>query len=254
MRFGLGNPALQRFETIVYQLPDFNFESLTRSCLPLMSYWRLGSRRLRTVLKEIGEAYDKDGILYFEYPVPSARPRFKPSFTDAMYATEEYAIAFEAKWTEPLDNTVTQWLAKTASGSEVIAHWESLIAKRVATMGSNRHLPYQFIHRVASAAAMTARKAHVVFQIFSLDEPSLVDATRFDRALRDLAIHIPANSSLALWKQEIAIRPTTEYEKLRNTSAPIGELPMKIRRSLIDGELFDITHETVKSLHEHGTR
>jgi hypothetical protein len=63
------------------------------------------------------------GLLHFEFTVEPLRGRGTPSYTDLMVQSESLCLAIEAKWTEPIYNSVSSWLhgkVKSASPDEMV--------------------------------------------------------------------------------------------------------------------------------------
>jgi hypothetical protein len=92
-------------------------------------------------------------------------------------------IAIEAKYTEPMYETVKAWLGQPPAQNRctVLEGWLDRINKATAaslTMNSLLDLPYQLVHRTASACSTPATHRAVLYQVF--------DAAHRDRYLDEL--------------------------------------------------------------------
>ena len=112
-----------------------------------------------------------DTDLHFEHEVAVQRGRGKSSFTDLTILADDVAVAIEAKFTEPRNESVATWLggAPTTNRVDVLEGW--LCAIEAAAEASIQHdavrdLPYQLIHRTASVCCVGRRKRLVVYQVF----------------------------------------------------------------------------------------
>ena len=150
--------------------PDNEFKNLTRSTLPLLAYWKDEA----AVLALIGSACEINDLVTAsvtdEFPTPSATSRDKASFTDVMVVSRSTAVAIEGKWTEPRYETVSDWLSRgdQSNRNKVLAHWLTLIRHRATNLKETgvADVPYQMIHRTASACAFVDKRPVVLYQIF----------------------------------------------------------------------------------------
>ncbi|MFZ0229237.1 MAG: hypothetical protein WAL41_20345, partial [Mycobacterium sp.] len=162
------------FESLLQVYPDREFENLTRSTIPLLSYWADPVIRLAHLCKALGVNDNGQGSFCFEYPVKSLG-RNKASFTDAMYISTQVAIAIEAKSTEPQYDTVEKWLKRGNDVShrrEVARHWLEIIEKRTGSRIDDcvsDPLIYQMVHRLASLCSIDSSCHVLVYQIFEFE-------------------------------------------------------------------------------------
>ena len=92
------------------------FDSPTRSTIPLLEYWRNPAPRLQELSEALGFSLPSRVQLNFEYTVSPPRGRGKASHTDLMIVSPEIAIAIEAKWTESRYEKVRDWLGNKSIG------------------------------------------------------------------------------------------------------------------------------------------
>ena len=163
------------------------------SSLPLVQFWK-PNERLSVQGKEdccadgffrackIGDlAFDlRTAEFSFEYPVPTQRGRGKASMTDLMITTNKFAMAIEAKWTECKENykpTIDKWLneGKNLENRKLVLNgWLDYINKflpnnKCLDIDNNiAQIPYQFLHRVASACYVAMKKGVVPVVIYQL--------------------------------------------------------------------------------------
>lgn len=77
--------------------PDREFKNLTRSTLPLVTWWKDEALALSVIGSACG--FDDLGTarVCFEFPTASAGPRDKASYTDVMVESASTAIAIEGQ-------------------------------------------------------------------------------------------------------------------------------------------------------------
>jgi hypothetical protein len=124
----------------------------------LAQYWKNTDRALEKVAKSLGLQVEVADV-YFEYPTKSSKSN-KASMSDVMIITENSKIAIEAKYTE---------YAKI----DVLEHWKNIVSTfSNLDLNNLQNLPYQFLHRSASACFENPGTAFVMFQLFWDDKTS----------------------------------------------------------------------------------
>lgn len=181
------------------------------SSLPLVQFWctKKNAKELRSRLASFNECSDIDidisdeGCrLYFEYPVPSRDGKGKASMTDLMILTQTHAIAVEAKYTEVMEKyeTIGEWLKvgekhnSLNNRKDVLQGWWAYIreikcttAESIEQLSDYESIPYQLLHRIASACYTAKEKgkmAAVIYQIF-YDDSTERKAKKFANNLQD---------------------------------------------------------------------
>ena len=160
------------FSSLIAFYASKEFASPKRSTVPLLAYWAHPEARLRELCAHLG--VDPSGPLefHFEFPVPVQKGAGKASFTDLMVLSPWFAIAIEAKYTEPAYETVGNWLGNPPHSNRVavLGGWIELIERetgvRLSALELARH-PYQLVHRTASACFPPVAQRWVVYQLFS---------------------------------------------------------------------------------------
>ena len=104
-------------------------------------------------------AFPDDYDLFLEYTVRPPQGRGKASHTDVMLRSGPRSLAIEAKWTEPMYETVKKWLKAgkdPANRTAVLGGWHGLLcrhATREFQLAALDDSIYQMVHRAASAVA-----------------------------------------------------------------------------------------------------
>jgi hypothetical protein len=229
-------------------MPDGEFRNLTRSTIPLLSYWSQPERRLTELcLRLFGPFCALGGDLCFEYPVKSVG-RAKPSFSDLMYLTERCAFAVESKSREPLSGTVRQWLINqgaSASRQQVLKHWLNLVRQKTEAIDESQvqDVVYQMLHRTASVCSTGRQRIAVIYQMFDVGESH----GDYEGELLKLARAIGAEGKIGIVLQRI---PTARTEFYRQTEDKVKDADQErrsliIRDAVLDGRLFDFGGEAV---------
>lgn len=195
MDFVYGRPIEARTGAeLLDQIPDREFDKVTRSTVPLLQLWLTDAGRAARaeLLEKLGTHGTAIRKAAFEYTVPAnCRPcsaRGKVSCTDLLLHAGRDVLAIEAKYREQRYPLVRKWRTSTSkkdNADAVLAHWVRHAIGMDGPVGDNYdHLVYQLVHRTASActAAGEAGRPVVVLLLFS-------DAHRDDysAAMSDLA-------------------------------------------------------------------
>lgn len=137
------------------------FSSPFRSTIPLL----ILVKDFPALLKPFGV----DGDLIFEY---ETKPKYgigKPSCSDLICVNENACLVIEAKRTEPKYTLVKKWLDGSENKKAVLTGWLDFInayAKKTIVITDVLDIPYQAIHRVASACAMKKNVTKIAYFIF----------------------------------------------------------------------------------------
>ncbi len=230
-----GRRAVANFAELVGSLPDGAVASATRSTIPLLDYWREPGPRLKELARLLGTDALDEATLTFEYAFPVADGKGKASYTDLMIATSTTAIAIEAKYTEPPYESVGSWLGKspTQNRQKVLGGWiEKINIVAGSTLDSNlvHSVPYQLIHRTASACSLGRQTQWVVYQVFG-------GSTDYVAALTQMAGLLKHAPSLRFAVLVCPFEKLTTYAELEGLgrTAETGEA---VRRALVAGPLF----------------
>jgi len=159
---------LRHIDEMIVQCNSKEFKSPFRSTIPLLILYRNQPRFCFNLLENTDEA-----SFCFEYETKVAKGKGRSSCTDLMIKSPETCIAVEAKWTEAPYKTVKTWLGNSENKNQVLEGWIEMIFNYTGvkvTFESISNLPYQLIHRVASACFLNRPNTHVVYLCFDLDK------------------------------------------------------------------------------------
>ena len=199
-----GNPEKQDWSHVadVFAAHE-SLNSERTSSLPLAQFWKEENlkdrvKNLETICPGI-TILPAGSELYFEYgiSVPDGYGRGKASMTDLMIISKQHAIAIEAKYTEVAKRyeTIKSWLKKSSKADDnnrvkVLNGWLKYISeancfaanlKDSERVSQIKNVPYQLVHRIASACAVANRmnvSPAVIYQIF-YDKETCKKAAKF---------------------------------------------------------------------------
>ena len=208
--------TVDSFEALLSRYSKAEFASPRRSTVPLLAYWHDAERQVHAFSASAGIPLSGSVGLDFEHKVPVQRGSGKPSCTDLMILAERTAVALEAKFTESRYDDVRAWLGLPAKQNrvDVLNGWLDLIGKSVGRRLDIDHvldLPYQLVHRAASACRPDAESHWLVYQVF--------DATPEKRCmylddLKRLASIIGEANGLRYCMVECALKRSDHYREL----------------------------------------
>ena len=196
--------------------PPSEFDSPTRSTIPLLAFWRSPERPIEELAGALALPVPRRVRLDFEHLVSPPRGRGRASHTDLMALSAEHAIAIEAKWTEPRYPIVRDWLGKSANRREVLGGWCDLLRRRAGGPVHEKELdelPYQMVHRAASAChPEDVSRACMVYMVF---EPTAEKRTEYLEDLGRLRDILGTGSSLSIACVECSIEQSRALVELR---------------------------------------
>ena len=165
-----GNPNECDFDLILDYYSGTKINSIKTSTVPLAQYWQDTEHAFEKI-RSIVPFRIENASLYFEYPTKSFKKN-KSSMSDVMILEQSYKIAIEAKYTEYSRTdyeSISHWYRKseTENRRAVLNHWINIIAPySEGKFDQESALPYQFLHRTASACYGNPKNAVVIFQLF----------------------------------------------------------------------------------------
>lgn len=163
------------FEGLFTHVPDDALNSPRRSVVPLLDFCRFPDEALVRLNEMVNPELRNASDMIFEYAVSVQQGRGKASFTDLLILTPEAVVAVEAKYTEPEYESVKSWLGEGKQNRhEVLQGWLNLLAnaagRKIAEADVHR-LPYQLIHRAASACHVERSKRAMIYLVFENAAP-----------------------------------------------------------------------------------
>ena len=240
------------YEKLLGCYKDTEFDSPRRSTVPLLESWRNPDQRARELSEALNFPLSDRILLDFDHTVPVQRGRGKPSCTDLMLTSEEVSLAIEAKWTEPRYPDVDTWLregSKPLNRIEVLEGWLDLLrlcSTNRLRIDDIRELPYQLVHRAASACYSDAKSRWLIYQLFDADSEKY---ETYLRDLRKLAVILAPGPSLRICAASYSIERTGQQVELeRRWDARERHLHEPGRAGLRDGSLLTVQLEKAKIL------
>ncbi len=198
------------YEDLLKRYSTKEFASPTRSTIPLLSYWRNPITRIDELKKVIKHSSSESIYLDFEHRVPTQRGKGNPSCTDLKLSFGSTSVYIEAKYKEPRYAEVGTWLNKsnTKNRHEVMTGWLQLLNKcsgEDLKISDVEALPYQLIHRAASACYGNVHNRLLVYQVFT---ESTAKRDMYISDLRSLSKLLGGGSKLEICLVECVIDPT----------------------------------------------
>ena len=244
-----GKPQLG-FDALLDSYPGREFDSPTRSTLPLLQYWRTPEPRLAELNAVLDLPLSDPILLDFEHKVHPPRGRGKASHTDVMLTSPNLAAAIEAKWTEPRYEVVKTWLGDSPNCNDVLQGWLGLLERFGAGPLRPDHvleLPYQMIHRAASACSVeSASNPWLLYLVF---DPNPSMRSEYLTDLHGLRDALGPQSSLGIMLIECAIEKTSVHASLQaRWNAGERTLNAPVLDALRSDELFNVRLEHAQCL------
>ncbi|MBZ0328269.1 MAG: hypothetical protein K8F54_11730 [Altibacter sp.] len=146
------------------------FKSPRRSTIPLIVLFK-HNQILSKELINLNSITDIDYI--FEYKISAVKGKGLPSCTDLMIEYSNDCIAIEAKRTEPPYEKVKKWLSNSSNKRLVVEGWLEIINNYTGLkieISEIQDLPYQLIHRVASACSLMKLHTKIIYIGFDLNK------------------------------------------------------------------------------------
>ena len=222
------------FTELLQLAPDTALNSPHRSVVPLLDFVRVPADALTRIGDRVRLDLADAAELRFEHPIPVQRGRGKASFTDLVVLTPTVSLFVEAKYTEPEYEPVSKWLEKGSENRREVLHgWLYLLAKagRPVPEDAVRNLPYQLIHRAASACHSNRTTRVMAYLIFG---PA---REHYANDLRTLASLMGTGITMRVLTCPVQQGPTLSELDVRWAA---GErlLATDVRRALVQGPLF----------------
>lgn len=260
MNFYYGKPNDHSWRSIAEQFAHSgSFHTEKTSSLPLLQFWRdeVNVESLKKACPEsINAILNSNPRLCFEYPVPAQNGKGKSSMTDLMILGDKGVVAVEAKYTEcckAYAPNISTWLKEDTNRQKVLCGWLQYIEDFGAITDcdkikndnkAQKQIPYQLLHRVASAcaAAKSKNKAYVLYHLF-------YDSTTHDKMLsfsESLFTKFQA-LNLRTGKVELIV-VSTELESYPKAARAIVELK-GIVREMMDYDCNPYSFGVTKRIH-----
>jgi hypothetical protein len=232
------------------------FQSPTRSTVPLLSLLKHGDAIWRSLLQCVDSAGTAEAHLEFTVNPPQGSGT--ASHTDVMLIDGEHAFAIEAKWTEPRYDNIAGWLKKGDTAQEgrdvlnsgpapnrrdVLNGWLSLLQHRVTgrlNADDFSSAVYQMVHRAASACAAGRLPTLIYVQFCPLPDGSPVESGLMGDLCR-LQSLLGSAANFPFWLAKVEARPSRAFERVRSLPKGVKETADAVRAALRGEPLFTFT-------------
>lgn len=232
------------FDFLIDQFPDKEFKSPYRSTIPLLVLFCNRTNELNA-FNDYNKYVAPEFI--FEHETPVKKGKGKPSCSDLVIETEEKAVVIEAKRTELRYIKVKDWLDNTQNKNDVLDGWiESINNQSDCDIKPKdiQEIPYQMIHRIASACSLKKKDITVVYMGFDLDKKK-EEYYKSNLLVMSLLLKHRLNIFIADYK----IHPSeTQINLQEKWDSGVRDLSAEVRLGLINNELMEICENKVEKI------
>ncbi len=232
---------ITNFNELVSKYILNEFKSPYRSTIPLLLLYKNRPNYFFNLIVQNDAALVD---LIFEYETKVRKVEGRPSGTDLMINHPSVSIAIEAKRTEPQYEKVNSWLDESKNRKDVLNGWLEYINEYILEQISIRdilELPYQLVHRVASACSIKKKCTNVVYVGFDLNDAKKEyyknNLNKFSKLLKR-KINI-LFASFKINKSEEQIKLESEWEQGDR------DLSVEIKNGIINNNLMSFIEEEV---------
>jgi len=234
-----GKSEATGFTELLNLIPDAVLASPRRSVVPLVDFCRYPDQALKSISGVTGIHIGATANLCFEYAVSVQQGRGKPSYTDLVILTPETAIVIEAKYTEPQYETVLSWLRdpREPNRMAVLEGWLKLInrvAGRMVVVDDILDLPYQLVHRCASACHSELQQRAIIYLIFGKTVPE-----HYREHAKRLDVILSAPGTIPIFVLSCPVTALPQYHRVVQLwDAGQRKLSDAVRQTLAEGPAF----------------
>lgn len=230
------------YNELISLYPANEFRSPLRSTVPSIGFWKNHQKEINSIFSENLITEMKDYTLHFEYGVPVQLGAGLPSRTDLMILGESFSACIEAKYTEEIDHSVLNWLGAPANENRmmVLEGWLNLIRNCTDNeihVDAILELPYQLVHRVASACYPDTQTKLVVYQLFDHPREKQAEYARYLTMLSEL---MGDHTALIFRILSCKVLKSDEYRDLTNRwHQGERDLSPEVVQGLLGGTMID---------------
>lgn len=205
------------FIDIITAFGESEFKSHTRSTVPFLQFWRNPESRFKELASHLKIEMSESTIFDFEHKVSTVLGRGKASHTDLKIISDNFSITIEAKYLEGRYDTCKKWLNDTKNPENkklVLEGWIKLLnnaSEKKFGIDDVKELPYQVIHRAASACHNPKDKQVLIYQLFDSDEKK---RNMYLNDLKRLTELLGNNSKLNVYFLDCLIEKTRTWTHL----------------------------------------
>ena len=239
------------YEQLLGCYPDREFDSPKRSTVPHLVCWRNPKTRLHELSKALDFPEYDWMSLDFEHMVNVQRGKGKASCTDLMLTSSDISFAIESKWTEPRYEDVAAWICSGKSRlnrTKVLKGWLELLGRSCLSklsIADILELPYQLVHRAASAYSTDTATRWLIYQLFEMDSEK---HEMYVNDLQRLANVLGTSRTLRICVTSYRIERTEHQIKLEHKWSELQErcLHARVRTGLSNDNLFSVQLENIE--------
>lgn len=220
MNYFFDRQPLQSVDDAISEYDKGEFESQTRSTVPLISMLKHDMALFKSLLEDLKMPIECN--LHLEYKVASPKGKGKESHTDLMAIKGDDTIAIEVKWTEPDYIKVEKWLNQGTSQKnreDVLNGWLSLLQSHSAKkldLKDFKVAVYQMVHRAASACA-AGKRPRLAYLLFGPSPDSkATSATTLQNELSRLLNLLGNPKDFPFYLVEATLSPTSVFQAISN--------------------------------------
>ncbi|MGL1890610.1 MAG: hypothetical protein OCD02_03240 [Spirochaetaceae bacterium] len=155
----------QTMNEVIKSFPLNEFKSPYRSTIPLIVLIKDQSELFKRVIQlEYIES------LTFEYATPFKYGKGSYSYSDLLVISNNKSVIVEAKRTEPKYITVGKWDNGSENRTKILDGWLEYISSYIGqdiSLNDIQNVPYQMIHRIASACALNVKNIEILYLCFN---------------------------------------------------------------------------------------
>lgn len=230
------------FTDIISAFGKSEFKSHTRSTVPFLQFWRCPGERIKELARHLKINLGESAVFDFEHKVPVVKGKGKASHTDLKIILENLSLTIEAKYLESRYPTCSKWLKNTKTPKNkkmVLEGWINLLneaATSKISLNDVQELPYQVIHRAASACHSPKDKRVLIYQLFDADEKK---RNMYLADLKKLSELVGKDSKLGIYYVDCHIGETTIWRDLtKNWKNGARDLSNETMAGLKNGSLI----------------
>ena len=257
--FYYGNDdVLNNIDEAIPKYGGREFQSPTRSTVPLLSWLKHEPSMVESLLQDLGMSANFD--LHLEYKVKPLKGHGKASHTDMMVVSEKSSLAIEAKWTEPRYESISKWRSQGADSQnrcDVLAGWLDFLQQHAPyPLHSDAFsvAVYQMVHRAASACSTGCNPKLAYLMFRSSQDPKSADMQKIHEDLTKLWDLLGKPDTFPFYLVELPLFPTAAFkeiaplQKANKTTAEKKATAEKVRTALKSNRLFDFDKYCIKKI------
>ena len=226
------------FDKVYDRYRKNEFDSPTRSTIPLLDLIKKGKETLQEIEHQLG--VEGEPSYHLEYRVCSPNGKNSISQTDLWIETESQILGIEAKWTEPRDVTVESWMKKGKNPDNkqtVLQGWIDILSRfsnHPLDIDGMKNQVYQMVHRAASACSCTANPILAYVQF--VEGFQRKGDFHIDRDLSSLWSVLGKPEEFPFYYVEVLIERNPAFKQIEHLEKRSVETGKKVKEALSGNE------------------